>query len=434
MFTYYFKLALRSFRRNRVLTALMVLAIALGISACMTTLTVFKVLSGDPIPQKSDRLFTVQLDPEPAAYYTPGAEPIDQLTRFDAEELLRQERGARQAMMVGGGVIIEPEGSTLKPFTDSARYTSADFFPMFEVPFRHGRSWTADDDAARARVAVIGRALNDRLFDGGDSTGQVLRINGTPLRIVGVLDDWAPNPKFYDLYTGAYGSEEQVFVPFATAMELELGTSGTTNCFGRQAVSDHRVLNSPCVWIQYWVELEDAAQAKDYKAYLDNYSAEQKAAGRFEREPNTRMRNVMEWLDHRNVVPGDVRLQLWLALGFLLVCLLNTVGLLLAKFLRRGGEIGVRRALGAPRRSIFAQCLVEAGSVGLAGGLLGLGLTMLGLWAIRQRPVDYASLAQLDAPMLALTFALALMASLLAGLLPAWRAMQITPAVQLKSQ
>lgn len=50
-------------------------------------------------------------------------------------------------------------------------------------------------------------------------------------------------------------------------------------------------------------------------------------------------------MEYRNAVPGDVRLQMWLAFGFLLVCLVNTVGLLLAKFLRRSGEIGVRRAL-----------------------------------------------------------------------------------------
>jgi hypothetical protein len=55
MFGYYFRLALRSFLRNKVLTALMVLAIALGIGASMTTLTVFHVLSGDPIPSKSER-------------------------------------------------------------------------------------------------------------------------------------------------------------------------------------------------------------------------------------------------------------------------------------------------------------------------------------------------------------------------------------------
>lgn len=141
----------------------------------------------------------------------------------------------------------------------------------------------------------------------------------------------------------------------------------------------------------------------------------------------------MEWLDYKEVVPGDVRLQLWLAMGFLLVCLLNTVGLLLAKFLRRSGEIGVRRALGASRGAIFAQCLVEAGTIGLAGGITGLGLAWLGLWVVRQQPVDYAKLAHLDPKMLLLTFALALVASLLAGLLPSWRAIQVAPALQLKA-
>ncbi|MCD9029922.1 ABC transporter permease [Luteimonas sp. BDR2-5] len=434
MFGYYLNLAIRSFRRNRMLTALMVLAIALGIGACMTTLTVFRVLSGDPIPQKSERLFYVQIDPESLSGHIPGDEPIDQLTRFDAEELLRQKKAARQAMMVGGGAVVEAEGSTLKPFVESMRYTSADFFPMFDTPFLHGQGWSSSDDEGHARVAVIARPLNDKLFGGADSTGRTIRVEGTPLRVVGVLDAWAPKPKFYDLNTGRYDREEQVFIPFSTAMELKLGTSGSSNCFGSTPTSDSTALNAPCAWIQYWVELDSPAQARDYRSYLDNYSAQQKAAGRFERPPNTRLRNVMEWLDHRQVVPGDVRLQLWLALGFLLVCLLNTVGLLLAKFLRRSGEIGVRRALGASRAEIFKQCLAEAGAIGLAGGVLGLGLALLGLWAVRQRPTSYAALAHLDGSMLLLTFVLALVASLLAGLLPAWRAMQITPAVQLKSQ
>ena len=147
-----------------------------------------------------------------------------------------------------------------------------------------------------------------------------------------------------------------------------------------------------------------------------------------------RLYDVMGWLDNQNVVPSDVRMQVWLAFGFLLVCLINTVGLLLAKFLRRSSEIGVRRALGASRGSIFAQCLVEAGTVGLAGGVLGLGLALLGLWAVRQQPASYAELARLDPAMLLTTFALAIVASLLAGLLPAWRACQVTPAIQLKSQ
>src|SRR3546814_14439650 len=126
--------------------------------------------------------------------------------------------------------------------------------------------------------------------------------------------------------------------------------------------------------------------------------------------------------------------DLWLAFGFLLVCLLNTVGLLLAKFLRRSGEVGVRRALGASRREIFMQCLVEAGVVGMAGGIVGLALAWLGLWAVRQQPASYAELAHLDPVMLLTTFVLAVGASLLAGVIPAWQALQVTPATQLKSQ
>jgi len=140
----------------------------------------------------------------------------------------------------------------------------------------------------------------------------------------------------------------------------------------------------------------------------------------------------MQWLDYNQVVPDDVRLQTWLALGFLLVCLVNTVGLMLAKFMRRAGELGVRRALGASKRSMFAQLLVESGVVGLAGGIGGLLLALLGLWLVRRQPADYAALAQLDPAMLLVTFVLALGASLLAGLLPAWRACQIAPALQLK--
>jgi len=147
-----------------------------------------------------------------------------------------------------------------------------------------------------------------------------------------------------------------------------------------------------------------------------------------------RLRNVPEYLEYNKVVPGDVRLQTWVAFGFLLVCLCNTSGLLLAKFLNRSVEIGIRRALGASRRAIFTQYLVEAGVIGLVGGLLGLGIALLGLWAVRRRSAGYADLVELDAVMLAITFVLAVTSALLAGVLPAWRACQTQPAIQLKAR
>ncbi|MFC7302323.1 ABC transporter permease [Cognatiluteimonas weifangensis] len=438
MFAYYFDLALRSFRRNKVLTALMVLAIALGIGASMTTLTIFHVLSGDPLPQKSDKLFFVQLDPASLDGYNPGEEPEEQLTRFDAEELLRQKRGDRQAMMTGGNAAIEPGKQGLDPFYADARYTSADFFPMFDIPFLHGGGWSAEQDARHARVAVISQALNEKLFDGGDSVGRTVRLNGADFQVVGVLGDWRPAPRFYDLNSDRYGEAEQAYVPFSTSRDLKMDRNGSMNCWPSGADSDdpegETGVNAPCVWIQYWVELGTADKVANYRQYLVNYSDQQRAAGRFLRPTNVRLRSLMEWLDFKRVVPNDVRMQVWLAFGFLLVCLLNTVGLLLAKFMRRSSEIGVRRALGASRLAIFAQCLVEAGTVGLAGGILGLGLAQLGLWGIRQQPTGFSDLIHLDIPMLTTTFALAIAASVLAGLLPAWHACQVAPAIQLKSQ
>jgi len=433
MFGYYFQLALRSFKRNKVLTALMVLAIALGIGASMTTLTVFYILSGDPMPGKSQNLYYVQMDPQSMDGYTAGEEPEEQVTRFDAEALLREKKGDRQALMTGGGASIEPEKQGLSPFVVDARYASADFFPMFDAPFAFGQGWTATEDEGQGRVAVISKKLNEKLFDGGNSVGKSIRMDQNEFRVIGVLDEWRPTPRFYDLNSDRYGEVEQVFLPFSTAVGLKMGRNGSMNCWG-DSQGDETGVNAPCTWMQYWVQLDSADKFAAYKQYLTNYSDQQRRAGRFERPTNIRLRNVMEWLEFKRVVPNDVRLQTWLAFGFLLVCLINTVGLLLAKFMRRSSEIGVRRALGASKAAIFAQALVEAGTVGLAGGVLGLGLALLGLWAVRQQPASYAELAHLDPLMLATTFLLAILASVLAGLLPAWRACQVTPAIQLKSQ
>ncbi|HXC60953.1 MAG TPA: ABC transporter permease [Steroidobacteraceae bacterium] len=435
MFAHYFHLALRSFRRNKAITALMVLAIALGIGACMTTLTVFHVLSGDPVPDRSSRLFHPQLEPRSKSGYVKGEEPPVQLTRFDAEKLLRDRKGDRQAMMTGGQVAVTPQQTNIEPFISNARFTSADMFPLFAMPFQFGRGWSGADDEGHARVAVLSRDLNQRLFAGENSVGRTVRFDKTDFTVIGVLDDWRPTPKFYDMFGArGYGQTEGLYLPFSTAVELKMQRSGSMDCWDADTTGDSTSLNAPCVWIQYWVQLDTPAKKAAYLQYLGNYSDQQRAAGRYQRPTIVKLRNVREWMEFHHVLPSDVTMQMWLALAFLAVCLLNTIGLLLAKFLRRGGEIGVRRALGATRGAIFRQLMMEAGTIGLAGGLLGLGFAWLGLWAVRHQPVDYADLARLDPSMLLLTFLIAIACSLLAGALPAWRAMQITPAVQLKAQ
>lgn len=433
MFGYYVDLAARSFRRNKALTALMVLAIGLGIGACITTLTVLHLLSGDPLPGKSGTLYYPQIDPTTRN----NTQPESQMTYIDAVNLWQAHRADRQAIVVSANIKVFGPQVGARPMGLSTVATTTDFFPMFDAPFMYGGPWSVADDTAKSRVAVISKALNDKLFAGADSTGRSIRLDKWDFRIVGVLDAWRPTPRFYDLYGhGAFVAGDDVFIPFMTSRDLAtMGITGNGLDCWAQLTDEVHLENQPCLWLQFWVQLDTPARARAYRQYLVNYSEQQKALGRFhyKDKPLVALRNLVQWLDYNQVVPSDVRLQTWVAFGFLFVCLLNTVGLLLAKFLRRAPEVGVRRALGASRRTVFAQFLVEAGGVGLAGGVVGLLLALLGLWAVRRTPSDYAALAHLDPGMFLVTFAMAIVASLLAGLLPAWRACQVAPALQLKS-
>jgi putative ABC transport system permease protein len=193
-------------------------------------------------------------------------------------------------------------------------------------------------------------------------------------------------------------------------------------------------LESECTWLQFWFETASSAQRSDVKNYLDSYVSEQRRLGRMKRDVPPALYNVMEWLEYQKVTGNDSRLRVWLALGFLALCLVNTIGLLLAKFSVRASEVGVRRALGASRREIFNQFLIESGVVGLAGGVLGLLLAFGALALIAMSGDSMKHLAHMDLPMLAFTFVLSVAAAVLAGLLPTWRACQVTPALQLKSQ
>ncbi|WP_285404019.1 ABC transporter permease [Luteibacter sp. ME-Dv--P-043b] len=433
MFAYYLELAVLGLARSKALTVLMVVAIALGIGASMTTLTVLHVMSGDPLPGRSGSIYMPRLDPRGLDHAENRDMPI-QVSWTDGMQMLREHRADRQALMVGGTVPVQPDDPGMDPFFEKARYTTADFFPMFQPRFRYGHAWSAADDESRARVVVIGSELNDRLFAGADSVGRTLRANGADLRIIGVLEPWHPVPHFYDIYTGSYSGSEAVFVPLSTYRALAMTRAGGISCWGEGSTAEADMERASCTWLQYWVQIDSVEGVAAYRRYLDGYAREQQRSGRFARPVPAQLTGLMDFLDEQKVVPSDVRLQVWLALGFFVVCLVNTVGLMLARFMRRSGEVGVRRALGASRGSVFAQLLTEAGLIGVAGGLGGLLLAAAGLAMVRMQPHDSARLAHMDAPMLAATLVLSVLAALVAGLLPAWRACSVTPGLQLKSQ
>lgn len=438
MFTYYLRLALKSIKRNPILSALMVTAIALGIGASMTTITVNYLMSADPIPEKSGQLYYVQVDSwdpnEP--FNDENNDPPNQLTWTEATNLMGAKKALRQTAMAKSGGIIEPKGQDAKPFEASIRLTFADFFPMFNTPFLYGNGWDSEADRNRELVVVLSKETNDKVFGGTNSVGETLVMAGKNFRVVGVLDNWQPVPKFYDVNNGAFDKTEEVFMPFLLKEELELPNWGNTNCWKSPEGEGFKAfLNSECVNFQMWVELPNQSEHASYLNFLNNYVTEQKELGRFPRPMNNRLLNVMQWMDNQQVVEDDAQIMLWLSFMFLIVCLLNTIGLLLAKFTGKASEIGLRRAVGASKGDLFIQHLVETACIGLAGGIAGLGLAMLGLQGIKSLYGDFVEeLASLDANMVIVALLLALISSIAAGLYPTWRACNIAPASQLKSQ
>jgi putative ABC transport system permease protein len=250
-----------------------------------------------------------------------------------------------------------------------------------------------------------------------------------------VLDDWAPTPKFYDLNNGAFDTIEDIYAPFSIGQTLQVLPAGNVNCWRNQPVdSQETFLASDCTWIQAWVELRTPEKVAAFQNYMDNYASEQKKLGRFERPLNNHLTHPGDWLKANEVVRDDNRVLVGLSFMFLAVCLLNMIGLLLAKFLGAAPVVGLRRALGASKGAIFRQHLVEVGVIGLCGGALGIIIAALGLMGIRKLYEHYDELTRLDFTMVLITLGIAVLSGIIAGLYPTWRVCSIQPAGQLKTQ
>lgn len=437
MLSYYFFLGMRNLRRSPVLTGLMILILAIGVAASVSTLTILHVMSGDPIPQKSDRLFAPTMDVGPKVGFVPGVSYVDhQLTYKDVQALLNSQQGVRRAGMYGINAVVEPADKNLGVTAVQGVATSADFFAMFDVPFLYGQAWGGSEDKNAADVVVLSLKTAKKIFGDENPVGKKIRMLNGDYTVAGVLKQWRQSPRFF-MYNGrsmAFTGEDEFFVPLSNAIRRESPHEGNMSCSSNRDPGWQALLASECTWFHFWFELKSAQQRAELQSFLDAYVAEQFKLGRFQRQVPNRLFNVREWLIERRVIGDDSKLSAWLALGFLLLCIVNTIGLLLAKFSTRAAEVGVRRALGASKRAIFSQFMVESCVVGLVGAVLGILLALGALELIALQSRTLAAVANMDWTMLGVTVLMSVLAAVLAGLLPTWRACQVTPAIQLKLQ
>jgi putative ABC transport system permease protein len=346
MLGYYLKLAWLSLKRTPAITLLMIGAIALGIGATTTTLTVYHRMSTNPIAHRNDVLRAVTIDnwsaDRPWDTDHPQNPPAE-LTYRDAVAIARSAPASRSVVMRKTSLTAEP-GAGRPPFMVEARLATREFFPMFDAPFAYGAGWDQRADRDGEPVVVLSKETNGKLFGGENSVGKIVHLDGREYRVAGVLADWQPTPKFYDLNNGEYDTPEDVFLPFALGASLELQPAGNVNCWKPEKLAGLRDLfGSECIWHQLWVELRTPAEVERFQAWIDGYVAEQQKLGRFPRKANNRLYTVDQWLARHEVVGRDSRVLLVVSFAFLAVCVLNVVGLLLSRFLGAAGSTAIRQ-------------------------------------------------------------------------------------------
>ncbi|WP_185234070.1 ABC transporter permease [Teredinibacter franksiae] len=445
MWRYYLFLGWRSLWKTPVMTLLMMLALGFGMSFTLVLLTLEQAGSKNPMEHKIDRIFSVQTDnwsENPAEIFFQSRNFMPTAINFrDTKFILNSGIPTRTTMLSASGAILEnPDNDDVLPAMHSGYLVTRDFFSMFDVPFKHGGAWEEQGQYNGIHKIILGDWANQIFFNGKNSVGKILLVDGTPYTVTGLIEDnWYMAPRIYDPTNTPMGTSPGFFFPLEDiALHDYHRWGGFYTWKHNQILKSHEdFLNSETLWVRPWVEFDSSEQKEDFENYLKGYIESEQENGRYLRTNKIALSNSSEWM---KIVAGFQGLAEVALTGLiLLICTTNSIALLMAKFLRTTADAAVRRALGASKSSVFIQHLFEALLIALGGGLFALILAYYWFEVLKRMMSGYdyyyfADFAHLNLFSLLLIFTLVLISTLLSGAIPAWRVSRAQPGRYLNAE
>jgi putative ABC transport system permease protein len=343
---------------------------------------------------------------------TPAIMSRTQLSYPESRVLEQSTAPAAQSSGVRAQVLVRgPSGPAT---TRVARFTNETFFSMFRRPFGEG----APFDEQSAGQVVLGYATGKLLFPKGHATGQTVTIEGRPFTVTGVLAEYQPlNAPWQLLIAGGY--EDALFLPSAELHRLRVYPDEPFFLSPVPAGRD-AVFASDALLVTHWVDLPTPAHVDAYRADLD----------RLVGPGNWVLRALAQWHGEFPMPQSQIAFFSLLGLVVLIGGASNLSRWLMTIGLVRADELGIYRALGAPRASIFVRTFFEGMLLGVPAALLGPVVSLPVMWLFNQnvRVVDMPM--ELGALGVIVSIVPPLVTSAVGALYPAWRLSRTKPTLQ----
>jgi len=285
------------------------------------------------------------------------------------------------------------------------RGTTPEYERIRAFPTSAGRYFTAEENRAGLRLAVLGSVIEERLFPDTDPVGEVVRIGRVPFEVVGVLISKGIT------VDGAGQEDTQVIIPINTALR--------------------RVFNADHLKMIY-LEVTNTALMDEAEEEVAAILRERHRLDRYGRPDDFKIQNQRVVMNAELATVSSFRTMITgMGAVALVVGGVGILSIMLLSVRERRSEIGLRVAVGARRRDVWLQFLLESVVLGGAGGLLGLVLGVGASWVVSVS-TDWRAIV--TTPSIVIALASALTVGVVFGVYPAYRAASWDPIEALRTE
>jgi putative ABC transport system permease protein len=353
-------MAVSALQTNKLRTGLTALGVIIGVAAVVTMMAIgagAQSRVAEQIRSLGANLIIVLSGSITSGGVRLGSGSQLTITEEDARAIQSEVSSVQVAAptMRGGAQVIFGDAN----WSTSLQGVTPEFFQAREWDVAAGRLLTPEDVDGAGKVAVIGQTVVEHLFSGSDPIGQTIRVKKVPFTVIGVLARKGQSTQGDD-------QDDTLVIPLSTAKQKVLGVSQ----------ANARAVNS------ILIKVGEAGRMKEAQGQIHDLLRQ-----RHHLQPNAdddfALRNLSEILASQEATSHVLSLLLAsVAAVSLVVGGIGIMNIMFVSVTERTREIGVRRAVGAHRRDILNQFLVEAVIVSLAGGLIGVAVGVAGSYVI----------------------------------------------------